>query len=128
MDLVRKFSNRPKLPYSVHQFSQFENADNCVTITCKGVPYAGIETFAFLLILEKLMELRPSYKEVFSDRIQIRKSDMIMYKSISEEDVWFSSAGILDDQSMVLNFLVLTFDVREQLKQFMEGEEAALAS
>lgn len=45
---------------------------------------------------------------------------MIKYKSLSEDDVWFSFASLNDEQSITLTFLVLTFEVREQLQPYLE--------
>jgi hypothetical protein len=119
-DLERKFRNRPALPYKVALFRNFINQDNCITVKTNGIPYTGIENFIFILVLEKLMELRPAYKDTFGDRIEIVKAGNIYFKSISEEDVWFSHIEIIDEQTLSYHFLVLTFDVRNQLQPYLE--------
>jgi hypothetical protein len=79
-----------------------------------NVPFTGVEAFAFLLITDRLFELRPSYKEVLGDKFSIDKSaEETKFKALSDEDVWFSHLEINDEQTITLSFLVLTFDVRQ---------------
>jgi hypothetical protein len=40
---------------------------------------------------------------------------------LSDEDVWYSHIELNDDQSIVMHFIVLTFDVREKMKDYQDG-------
>jgi hypothetical protein len=62
------------------------------------LPVTGIETFAFLLLVDKLFDLRPSFKETLGDKVQIRKDGKeAKFKSLSDEDVWYSHIEILEE-------------------------------
>jgi hypothetical protein len=62
------------------------------------LPVTGIETFAFLLLVDKLFDLRPSFKETLGDKVQIRKdAKEAKFKSLSDEDVWYSHIEILEE-------------------------------
>jgi hypothetical protein len=65
------------------------------------------------LIVEKLLSLRSKYTSLFQEYMQFVKEDSQSYKSITDEDVWLSHAEVLDDQTLVLHFLILTFEIRE---------------
>ena len=66
------------------------------------------------------MELRPAYLETLKDKITLERGEDSKFKSLSDDDVWFSHMEILDDQSINLTFLVLTFDVRDRMKDYQE--------
>lgn len=66
------------------------------------------------------MELRPAYLETLKEKITLERGEDSKFKSLSDEDVWFSHMEIMDDQSINLTFLVLTFDVRERMKEYQE--------
>lgn len=83
-----------------------------------GVPFCGPESFAYLLICDCLIELRPAYLETLKEKVTIERGEDSKFKSLSDEDVWFSHMEIMDDQSINLTFLVLTFDVRERMKEY----------
>lgn len=61
------------------------------------------------------MELRPLLGDNFKDNYEIFKGESNRFKSLIDEDVWFSFAEIDDEQSLTLHFLVLTFEIREKL-------------
>ena len=42
-------------------------------------------------------------------------------KSLSDEDVWYSHMELNDDQSINMHFIVLTFEVRERMKEYQDG-------
>jgi hypothetical protein len=50
--------------------------------------------------------------------VTLERGEDSKFKSLSDEDVWFSHMEIMDDQSINLTFLVLTFDVRERMKEY----------
>lgn len=119
-DLIRSFAKRERLPYlSISHFKDFANNDNTVKVKLTGLNSKGIESFAFLLIADKLMELRPSYKESLGDKVSIDGS-----KSLSDEDVWYSHVEVIDEQTVTMNFIVLTFEVREKMKQYVDGSRS----
>ena len=86
-----------------------------------GLNSTGIESFAFLLIADKLMELRPSYKESLGDKVSIDKFD---FKSLSDDDVWYSHVEVIDEQTVTMNFIVLTFEVREKMKHYVDNSRS----
>lgn len=117
-DLVYRFQNRQRLPYSsIRHFKDFITEDNTIRVRVTGVPFCGPESFAYLLICDRLMELRPAYLETLRDKVTLERGEDSKFKSLSDEDVWFSHMEIMDDQSISLTFLVLTFDVREKMKE-----------
>lgn len=91
---------------------------NSIKVRVTNVPFCGPESFAYLLICDRLMELRPaSYLEQLKDKVTLERGEDSKFKSLSDDDVWFSHMEIMDDQSINLTFLVLTFDVRESMKE-----------
>lgn len=122
-DLQRRFTKRQKLPYpSIRHFKEFETSENTIKVKLNNVAFTGLETFAFLLMADRLIELRPAYKDTFSEKISIEKfSEETKFKSLSDEDVWFSHLEIPDDHTLILHFLVLTFSTREQMKEYLES-------
>ena len=69
-DLIRRLSKRERLPFqSIKHFKDFENEQNTITVKLTNVPYPGVEAFTFLLIADRLNDLRPSYKETLGDKI-----------------------------------------------------------
>ncbi len=91
--------------------------DNAIRVRVTGVPFCGPESFAYLLICDRLTELRPAYLETLREKVTLERGEDSKFKSLSDEDVWFSHMEIMDDQSISLTFLVLTFDVREKMKE-----------
>ena len=83
----------------------------------------GVETVAFVLLMDRLMALRDSYRDTYGDRITIMKNDPLRYKSLSEEDVWFSHVEILDEHTLSLSFLVAPFDMPASQGNIVEEEE-----
>lgn len=122
-DLIRRFESRQKLPYqTIRHFRDFATENNSIRVKVTGVPFCGPESFAYLLICDRLIELRPaSYLEMLKERITFERGEDSKFKSLSDEDVWFSHMEIMDDQSVYLTFLVLTFDVRERMKDYQAG-------
>jgi hypothetical protein len=104
----------------MRHFRDFASDSNTIRVRVTGVPFHGPESFAFLLISDRLLELRPSYKEAIGDKIQFEgvRGDDSKFKTLSDEDVWYSHMEITDDQSIILNFIVLTFDVMEKMKEY----------
>lgn len=120
--LEHAYNKRVKLPYpSIAHFKEFETSDNTITATLKGIPYPGLESLAFLLFADKLIDLRPSYKETLAEKIIIDKSKQVD-KSLSDDDVWFSHLEIPDEHTLVIHFLVLSFETREKMKGYLESD------
>ena len=117
LDLIYKMEKRLKLPYeSIKHFRDYASPSNTIQISLTNIPYTGVEAFAFLLIADRLCELRPSYKETLADKFGKQGGEDTKYKSLSDEDVWYSHLEVADDHTIVLHFIVLTFEVREQMK------------
>jgi hypothetical protein len=117
-DLLRRFQNRQRLPYSsIRHFREHVNATNSIRVRVTGIPFCGPESFAYLLICDRLIELRPAFLETLGEKVSMERGEDSKFKSLSDDDVWFSHMEIMDDQSINLTFLVLTFDVREKLKE-----------
>jgi hypothetical protein len=90
-------------------------------VRVQGIPFtAGVESFAFLLIADRLMELRPSYKEVLSQHVVFDRegAEEARNRPLCDEDVWYSHMELNDDQSIVMHFIILTFDVRDKMKEY----------
>ncbi len=120
-DMIVRFSQRAALPYSIHHFRQFvDHETNTISIRLKGVPYTGLETLMYVLLLERLNELREHKMDIFSDHFEILKNQQIKFKSLLDEDVWFAFAEVEDDQTLVFHFLILTFEIRESLQSVLE--------
>ncbi len=66
------------------------------------------------------MELRPSYKETIGQNVKFEReaAEEARHKSLSDEDVWYSHMELNDDQTIVMHFIVLTFDVKERMKEY----------
>lgn len=78
------------------------------------MPYNGMESVAYAFIVEKLLALRgESLAEQLKDQLEIVKDENFKYKSLTDEDVWFSYAEVKDETSLSFHFLILTFDIRE---------------
>jgi hypothetical protein len=93
-------------------------------VRVQGLPFtAGVESFAYLLMADRLMDLRPSYREVLGQNVSFDRegAEDARNKSLSDEDVWYSHIELNDDQSIVMHFIVLTFDVREKMKDYQDG-------
>lgn len=89
-----------------------------------GIPFtSGLESFAYLLLADRLLELRPSYKETLGQNVHFDKesAEEARHKSLSDEDVWYSHMELNDDQTITMYFIVLTFDVREKMKDYADG-------
>jgi hypothetical protein len=120
-DLIKRFQQRKALPFqSMRHFKDFASDSNNIRVRVTGVPFHGPESFAFLLIADRLLELRPSYLEAIGDKVAFEgtRGEDSKFKSLSDEDVWYSHMEIADDQSIILTFLVLTFDVLERMKDY----------
>jgi hypothetical protein len=72
------------------------------------------------MFADRLIELRPLYKETLGAYISIFKGSQ-SDKSLSDEDVWFSHLEIMDDSTIMLYFLVLTFDTRQRMLAYTKG-------
>ena len=97
-DLLRRFQNRQKLPYqSIRHFKEFVTSSNSIRVNVTGVPFCGPESFAYLLICDRLMELRPAYVETLKEKVTLERGEDSKFKSLSDEDVWFSHMEIMDD-------------------------------
>ena len=72
---------------------------------------------------DRLMDLRPSYREVLGANVSFDRegAEDARNKSLSDEDVWYSHIELNDDQSIVMHFIILTFDVREKMKDYQDG-------
>lgn len=69
------------------------------------------------------MELRPSYKEVLSQHVIFDRegAEEARNRPLCDEDVWYSHMELNDDQSIVMHFIILTFDVRDKMKEYQDG-------
>jgi hypothetical protein len=88
-----------------------------------GLGYSGLDTLCYILILDRLFDLRPSLTEEYSAHFKILKDEKIRFKYIYEEDVWFTYATLNNEQTITLSFIVLTFEVRDQLRPYLELQE-----
>ena len=124
-DLVRRMQGRQRLPFSsIRHFRNFAGPQNTIKVRVQGLPFtAGVESFAYLLMADRLMDLRPSYREVLGHNVTFDRegAEDARNKSLSDEDVWYSHIELNDDQSIVMHFIVLTFDVREKMKDYQDG-------
>lgn len=106
---MRRFIKRQKLPFkSTAHFKDFVSEDNLISATLTNMPYTGLEALAFILFADRVIDLRPTFKETLGAQIRINKGSN-GDKSLSDEDVWFSHLEIMDDTTICLNFIVLTF-------------------
>ncbi len=79
-----------------------------------------MESFAFLLIADRLMELRPSYRDILQQHVTFDREGVedARNRPLCDDDVWFSHMQLNDDQSVVLHFIILTFDLRDKMKDY----------
>eukprot|EP00347_Sterkiella_histriomuscorum_P011430 403372486 len=120
-DLASVFGNRTALPYDINNFQHIElQQNNHFEIKLKGVPYAGLETFALMLILDRIFQIKPLLRDEYKDMFEEVKHDGIRYKQLYEDDVWLTYPELIDENTITYKFIVLTFDVREQLAPYLE--------
>lgn len=120
-DVVARYGRKEALPVAVADLKQFQSPANTITVRVTGVPFAGVEVLAFIMVADRLFDLRPQFKETLADRIQIEKSaDETKFKSLCDEDVWFSHLEIVDDQTLAFEFIVLTFETMALLRKRLE--------
>lgn len=48
---------------------------NIISINLKNIPYSGLDTFAYILILDRLIQLRDIQSENYKVSFEIVKSD-----------------------------------------------------
>lgn len=118
LDLASKLERRDAIPYNtIRHFKEYATLENTIRVKMTGVPFEGPTAAAFVLVVDRLFELRPSYKETLGDKFQIDKdgSEVTRLKAISDSDVQFSHVEVADEQTLVLHFIVLTKEVTDQL-------------
>jgi hypothetical protein len=89
------------LPFSsIRHFRDFATPQNTIKVKLQGMPFAsGVESFAFLMIADRLMELRPSYKEILGQYVTFDREGVedARNRPLCDEDVWFSHMELNDD-------------------------------
>ena len=120
-DVALRYGRKETLPVAVADLRQFQSQTNTITVKLTGVPFTGVEVLAFVMVADRLYDLRPQFKETLGDKIQIEKTaDETKFKALSDEDVWFSHLEIVDEQTLALEFIVLTFDTMAAIRKRLD--------
>jgi hypothetical protein len=120
-DVMHRYAHRETLPVAVQDLRQFQTEANTITVKVTGVPFTGPEVLAFIMIADRLFDLRPQFKETLGDKLTIEKTaEEAKFKALSDEEVWFSHLEVVDEQTLALEFIVLTFETMARLRRRLE--------
>ena len=90
-DVGQRYSHKERPPVEVKDLRRFQSEPNTITASVSGIPFTGVSVLAFILVADRLLDLRPSFKDTIGEKITIQKlSNDTKFKSLCDEDVWFS--------------------------------------
>jgi len=58
-DVIQRYAHKETLPVAVQDLRQFQTEANTISVKITGVPFTGPEILAFIMIADRLFDLRP---------------------------------------------------------------------